>query len=346
MRYSILMPVYNVGNMLGEAIEAVMKQTFRNFELILYNDASTDNSGRICEEYCAQYPNIIKVIHGERNVGVVSARIELLKLAKGDIVVWIDSDDKVKATLLEIIDREFEEKKCDVVIYACSALYDLRFGKTWNKKITNWDEEKIFTEKNKRGLYEELSKGTLNAIWRKAFRRTLFDLALDYEEVKKKVTYGEDLFFTLAVLTAAERIVYLPEILYEYRINLNSITHSYNPRRFSSNMFVLNLLLDYIKIWNLNELKKNVYLQVLEKIENYVQSFAMYQCPLNTAEKETEYRRIITEPICVQAYENVEDKSELICALFEERYKDVKRKMCVVKIKRRLKELIGKLILE
>ena len=99
MKLSIIVPVYNTGIYLHKCIESILSQTFDNFELILVNDGSNDNSGEICNDYAASDTRI-KVIH-KHNEGVSIARNVGISIATGDYIGFIDSDveaDEVEST--------------------------------------------------------------------------------------------------------------------------------------------------------------------------------------------------------------------------------------------------------
>lgn len=104
---SVIVPVYNVGKYLGRCIDSILAQTFTDFELILVDDGSTDDSGKICDEY-AKHDSRIKVIHQE-NGGVSSARNRGLDECKGRWIAFIDSDDWVDSNYLETLLKGVEE---------------------------------------------------------------------------------------------------------------------------------------------------------------------------------------------------------------------------------------------
>ena len=99
--FSIIIPVYNVENELARCIDSIINQTFGNFELILVDDGSPDNSGSICDEY-AKNDSRVQVIH-KANGGVSSARNTGLKIAKGEYIWFVDSDDYVETNSFKII---------------------------------------------------------------------------------------------------------------------------------------------------------------------------------------------------------------------------------------------------
>ena len=100
MLISVIIPVYNVEDYLHYAIESLEKQTYKNFEIILVNDGSTDDSGKLCDEYSEKYSNV-RVFHKE-NGGLSDARNFGLQYANGRYVAFVDSDDYIEKNMYNI----------------------------------------------------------------------------------------------------------------------------------------------------------------------------------------------------------------------------------------------------
>ena len=118
MLVSIIIPVYKVEKYLPNCIESILRQTFKDFELILVDDGSPDNCGEICEEY-AQKDSRIKVVH-QPNGGLSAARNSGIDIAKGDYLTFIDSDDFVFPHYLEILVKLCQENDADMSV--CSSV--------------------------------------------------------------------------------------------------------------------------------------------------------------------------------------------------------------------------------
>ena len=118
MLISVIIPVYNVEEYLHYAIESLEKQTYKNFEVILVNDGSTDNSGELCDKYSEKYSNV-KVFHKE-NGGLSDARNFGVKKAKGEFITFLDPDDYLEAYSLELL--EVFKKNTTVILF----LHELR----------------------------------------------------------------------------------------------------------------------------------------------------------------------------------------------------------------------------
>lgn len=127
---SVIIPVYNVERYLNDCVNSVINQTFRDYELILINDGSSDESGNICNTY-AEKLDKIKVIH-KRNGGLSSARNEGLSSASGDFIVFVDSDDILPLNALDTIYCELKNGNTDVVIGSC-----VRFTEQGQKRDYN-----------------------------------------------------------------------------------------------------------------------------------------------------------------------------------------------------------------
>ena len=98
---SIIMPVYNAEKYLEDSITSILDQTMQDFELILINDCSTDNSRRLCEKYVQQDSRVV-MIHLEKNGGAGNARNIGIQKAKGKYITFMDSDDVIERNLYEI----------------------------------------------------------------------------------------------------------------------------------------------------------------------------------------------------------------------------------------------------
>ena len=102
MKFSILVPVYNVEQYFEQCLQSLLNQTYKDFEVILVDDGSKDSSGEICDRYQAEYPDKIKVIH-QKNQGQLASRCNAIKAAVGDYCIFVDSDDMIDVKLLETV---------------------------------------------------------------------------------------------------------------------------------------------------------------------------------------------------------------------------------------------------
>ncbi len=119
---SVIIPVYNVEKYLKMCVDSVLAQTFKDYEIILVDDESTDSSAQICDEYAEKYP-FISVIH-QKNKGLGGARNTGIYEAKGDYLLFLDSDDKIHPELLGICEDKIKKYGCDMVFYDLVDTYE------------------------------------------------------------------------------------------------------------------------------------------------------------------------------------------------------------------------------
>lgn len=218
---SVIVPVYNVEKYLSQCINSILNQTVKNLEIILVDDGSLDNSGKICDEF-SKKDNRIIVIHKENN-GLSSARNAGLEIATGSYIGFVDSDDWLDETMYETLLRLIKDTSSDI---SCC-----KFFKTANseEKISPIDNEVIESFNNIEGLnnfYTDLYTQTVVA-WNKLYARKLFDNVI-YPTGK----IHEDEGTTYKLFYKANKITYTNIPLYYYRITPNSITTSkFNKKR-------------------------------------------------------------------------------------------------------------------
>ena len=104
---SIIVPVYNAENYLHNSLDCILKQTYRDFEVVLVNDGLTDNSGQICDVF-AQRDSRVHVIH-QKNAGAGAACNAGIKTAKGEYIVFVDSDDMIEPDYMELLSKHNED---------------------------------------------------------------------------------------------------------------------------------------------------------------------------------------------------------------------------------------------
>ena len=209
---SIIIPVYNVEKYLKECVDSVRKQTYKNLEIILIDDGSKDNSGKLCDELSKE-DNRIKVIHKE-NGGLSDARNVGIENATGEYIQFIDSDDFVEKDMIEILYNDICQGKADVSM--CS-LYLYKDG----EKTTDASYKKeIF---NKEQVLKEilLDERVRSYAWNKMFKKSLFE---SIRFPKGKVF--EDIYTMSPIFQKANKIVFNDIPLYYYRQREGSILHN------------------------------------------------------------------------------------------------------------------------
>ena len=322
MKFSILVPVYNVEKYLAACIDSLLDQTYPDLEIILVDDGSTDASGCICDDYKKQYPDKVHVLH-QKNQGQLLARENAMRLAAGDVLLFVDSDDCLRRDALELLNRAFREKGCDLVLFNASTVPD--FEKSY-RKYPFFDGQ-IFSGPSKKQIYEQLvSTSDLNNLCLKAVGREIAANGTslgDYAFVKN----GEDLLVSMQLLTDAKKILFLDQNLYYYRQRSGSVVHTFNPNRAVSIRTVHVRMEQYIEQWGYPELKAPHHSR---EVRGWLETLVLLhrnRSSLTRAEYRVELRRMAEDPYFRNAYENMDaavlGKSRRICAklLYENQFR-------------------------
>ena len=220
VKFSVLVAVYNVEEYITECIESILSQTYTNYELLLVDDGSTDKSGDICRSY-EKKDSRIKYYYKE-NRGPIHTRIYAMERAVGGYYVFVDSDDKLKADALEIIEKTISKNDCDCVIYGFERIRD---GKILSKVYDK--EEIVLFNKTEicKNCFFDIEKNSLvrKAVKSDAFNQIIFN-SIDYSPYYY-IRHGEDLLLSLEIYKYCKSIAFISDVLYEYRDNLSSISH-------------------------------------------------------------------------------------------------------------------------
>lgn len=210
---SVLTPVYNGEDYLKRAVNSVLNQTYKDFEIILIDDGSIDTTPEICDEYGQKY-DFIHVFH-QKNSGIGKTRLNLLGKASGRYIFWLDQDDYYEATLLEKAVNSLERNNADIVYWNYAELISV------NGKVVEDRRNDMSVE------YWRIWNiwGLAPMVFKYAARRELWE---NLEKFPDDVDLTEDVWFTAQVVSKTQNIVSLgEEVLYYYdRTNLKSIMHT------------------------------------------------------------------------------------------------------------------------
>lgn len=258
---SIILPCYNVEKYINKTVDSILNQKFKNFELIIINDGSTDNTGNILSDFYDNHPRI-KLIH-QKNKGVSKSRNEGLDLATGKYIIFIDGDDWIGPTFLSEYIRLLN-------IDDQALIYQGFVSEYYNKNVIEKLPERVFLEAE---IAEAIifleEKKCLGGIWNKIFVRNIivennirFDL---------RFSYGEDKIFTLQYLQNVNKIIFSNNTEYYYnRKAENSLSKKFHKS---------NELLSFVKEENnlFRKIEKKFPSILLQKIINArYSSFSKY----------------------------------------------------------------------
>ena len=273
MKVSVITTVYNIEKYIGECIDSILKQSFTDFELILINDCSTDNSLEIINEY-SKKDNRIKIINNEKNLGCGMGRFIGTKEAKGDFIAFIDGDDYVSNDYLERLYNAAIEYNADIVSSQSIMFTEKEDGNNFicsdDVRDFNFPKELTIFETDEEKLKAILDKKAINYLNNKLINKKLFD-KIDY----CKRIYMEDGNTYLKLLVLANKMVSLDDnekTYYYYRRNINSLTLSSKHDKFL--LFYALLALDIYEFITY-EYPNVVFQKYYNKfyIRNYVNKF-------------------------------------------------------------------------
>lgn len=281
MRFSVIVPVYNVEKYLAKCIESIVNQTNQDFELLLVNDGTKDNSQKIIDEYVAKYPNKVYGFIKE-NGGLSDARNYGVEKAKGEYIVFVDSDDYIDLKLLEELDKQIKKYEwLDVIGYN---FVDVNENYEKTGVTTRPIGENVNGEEALRKLV--LSKKYFEPAWGFAYR-TSFWKNNKFEYMKG--IYHEDFALTPLVLIKADRVSFVDFDGYYYVKNNNSITRQINMEKEKKLANDLLKGYDYL----CEELKKtNVKDQYVKKLfMSYLVNSLIYRLEHINKELKNWYRK-------------------------------------------------------
>ena len=253
---SIIIPVYNSEKYLKKCLDSVINQSYKDIEIILINDGSSDSSGKICDEYSIN-DNRIVVIH-KKNEGVSEARNKGLDIANGEYIGFVDSDDWIhKDMYLNLVSAM---RRFDADIAECRRI-KVTSDYTDGKSIDNINYLLLTNVEASEDLFTYNSRN-LVSLWNKLYKKELFN-GLEF-----KAFIHEDNFVTYKLYYKANRIIYLDSTMYYYNNNLNSLTNAkYNINRLAGMRAFIEAMnfYDEKKLSRLHDLALSALLNVIRR---------------------------------------------------------------------------------
>lgn len=273
MYFSFIIPVYNVEKYLETTIESILNQTFKDFEIILVDDGSSDNSPEICDKFSKKY-NFVNVLH-KLNGGAADSRNVGLSLAKGEYIIFMDSDDFIlKKSFLEDLHNKTKDKPDQVLFKYVKFFDDIKQFDKCTFSYKNAIEAKSFIAK-----IDALVKG--DAFYGMAWIRTIKrSLLVDKNILFEKGLTGEDMDWNYKLLLNTKSIDFIDEPYIAYRQHSNSITQSYKIKN----------LVDFISIlekWakNSTSFSKDLRLIVLGSLAKYYSNLLIIYSRIDDSKK-------------------------------------------------------------
>ncbi|WP_443738958.1 glycosyltransferase family 2 protein [Treponema sp.] len=267
-KISCIVPVYNVEKYLRRCVDSILNQTFTDFELILVDDGSPDNSPAICDEYAVK-DSRIKVIH-KVNGGVSSARNVGLDVAKGEWICFVDSDDLIEADYMQKMYEAAINNNSDFIMCGIQQIAGYETLKNnYKKKI-----KKNTVCKNRREFLQKiirLRSRLENAVVLHSPVNKLFCASLlNGIRFREDLLVCEDYVFNLHYFYQIKSAVFLYDELYVYLLNTSSATHNFKSKYIEDILFALSETKNFYDKNHLNHHSYNIY-----------RNSVFYQCLVN-----------------------------------------------------------------
>lgn len=228
MLFSVVVPVYNAEKYLTQCIESIITQSFKEFELILVDDGSTDGSGQICDMFAEAHENI-RVIH-KKNEGQVKARIDGVNASKGEYILFGDADDWFEKDALQTVYKIVKKENPELILFDFQQVESGEYTKCCHSY-----EEGIYVNEGKKVLYGQMicdseqiftELSIFPAVWCRALKRDL--LIKCQGKVDTRLRVGEDLVLLVYCMMYASSVYVCHKNLYNYRFLEDSISHKYS----------------------------------------------------------------------------------------------------------------------
>lgn len=255
-KVSIIVPVYNLQEYIDKTIQSILKQTYKNIEIILVDDGSTDNSPEILDNYSLKDKRI-KVIH-KQNEGVSKARVEGIKESTGEYIGFVDGDDIIESEMFEIlltnaISNDADISHCGYVMDFPDGHSDFYYN-TKNKVIQN----------NFDGLYDLVEGKFIEpGLWNKIYKRDTVLKAIDSHEMDFNIKVYEDLLLNYLFFRESKKSVYEDVCLYHYTLRKSSAATSERIEKYRDPIIVLQKIIDLSHNEDIKKVANERYIHVL-----------------------------------------------------------------------------------
>ncbi len=292
-KVSIIMPVYKVEEYVGKAIESIQAQTLTDWEFLIVDDGTPDNSGVICDEYAAK-DDRITVIHKE-NGGAPSARNVAIDKASGEYMYFMDSDDWAEPTMLEDMYNLAKRDNAQLVI--AGFYIDTYVG--GDKYIT--DDYKVedmkFPDKEsfRKNAYKLFDKNLLYTPWNK-----LFDAEyIRTNNLKFPTTFWDDFPFVISVIKHIERVTITAKQYYHFlRARTESETSAYRPGMYEKREEEHSWMMNLYKDWHVGDAASTEMIarRYVERFIGCIENVTNPKCDMTKKEKKQEIKKMLENP--------------------------------------------------
>lgn len=262
-KVSVIVPVYNTEKYIARCIESILNQSFKDYEIILIDDGSSDNSGNICDYY-SEIDNRIKVIHIENN-GVSFARNYAINISNGKYITFIDSDDIIDSDMLKTLYELLINNEVDMALCSYKGKDNISLISKEDKLIKYTKEEACDM------FFTNLEPFAPSFVWGRMIKKSL----LKERKFREDIFLMEDALFNIElILNCNNGIIFTTKQLYYYIQREGTASNTFNKRRISSFYALEEILLIANKV---NKKYEDEYLKIYSKLVlNILQDIIKY----------------------------------------------------------------------
>ena len=275
MKYSVIIPVYNVENYLSRCIDSLLAQNYVDLEILLIDNGSKDQSGQICEDYATQFSNI--TAYHIPNKGVGSARNFGLSKAKGEFICFVDADDYLVGNLFSDVESQLDSQ-LDLLVFS--------YYNSIEKNLSEIDRSaKILPTEGKKdksdfiALFQELwLTDMMYTVWNKIYRKEFLE---EHQIVFESYELGEDVRFNLNVYQHVNAVLLVKSCYYVYISGrIDSAMGQYNPNRMNYQLEELGKVDQLMISWNshddqfIDQIKARILMSNIQNISKQKMSLS------------------------------------------------------------------------
>ncbi len=316
-KISVIIPIYNVENYLNECIHSILNQTYKNIELILVDDGSTDKSFEICQIW-SKKDKRIKLLH-QKNSGASAARNIGLKIASGEYISFIDSDDFINDHMYEKMISRMKETKADICICGYNDIFENRIKKHVYKNIPDDFSPQFFIK------HLDDSDKYKGYVWNKLFSKNILQ-GIYFDET---LSILEDMEYICRISSKIKKCTVVNEPLYNYVQRSSSVLH-YHPKVNFSSLVATNKII---------KLYENIGIDTKKRKENYIFTLKLKQMQAIMAKENIDNLEVIELQKQEKKYKQ-ELKMQYSNFKFYFIMLKIEFKYLLAKVKRKLKQII------
>ena len=240
-KVSIIIPVYNAAKHIEKCLQSVLNQTYKNIEIVIINDGSTDNSKDICDSYVAEYEQIRLI--NQKNSGPSAARNSGLQASTGKYIQFVDSDDTINALMTETLVNSIRN---EIQLVICG-YRDIKINKGIDKTVEfqphncGIKDIKDFND----NFMDYYLAGFVSSVCNKLYLLAM--IKKNSIQFNNDIRWGEDLLFNIKYYKCCKKINIIPNVLYNYmNFEFSSLTRSYKKNLFTNRKLLLKKIEDYL----------------------------------------------------------------------------------------------------